>query len=119
MIRLDGAVNFANSITHNQSLTYLDLSYNALSSRGGIALGEALSLNRTLQTLYISNNSIDSVACLPLCVGILENTALEYVCFDGNPIGEGGSRALMVMCYEYSRLVLQLFSFFLPWWDLA
>ena len=47
LIRLGGALDFAQSIKENTSLTYLDLSFNALSNAGGLALGRSL-LVRTI-----------------------------------------------------------------------
>jgi len=35
LIRLDGAVDLANSVASNKTLTFLDLSYNSLSTQGG------------------------------------------------------------------------------------
>jgi hypothetical protein len=39
----------------------------------GMALGDALQENKVLKTLNVANNSIDSVACLTICAGVLEN----------------------------------------------
>jgi Ran GTPase-activating protein (RanGAP) involved in mRNA processing and transport len=80
----------------NQSLTFLELSYNALGVSGGIALGDALQDNKVLRHLLVANNSLDSVATMVICAGILENANLEYVCFDENPIGQQGAMVLMV-----------------------
>jgi hypothetical protein len=96
LIRLDGAATLCNSLSVNQSLTFLDLSYNSLSNNGGMALGDALQDNKVLKTLHVSNNSLDSIACLTICAGIFQNEALESVVFDGNPIGEQGAKVLMV-----------------------
>lgn len=38
-----------------------------------MALGDALQENKVLKTLNVANNSIDSVACLTICAGVLEN----------------------------------------------
>jgi hypothetical protein len=38
-----------------------------------MALGDALQENKVLRTLNVANNSIDSVACLTICAGVLEN----------------------------------------------
>ena len=56
MIRLDGAVCFAKSLSQNIYLTYLDLSYNSLGESGGEELGKALLTNKTLKTLLLNNN---------------------------------------------------------------
>lgn len=39
--------------------------------------GSALTDNRTLKTLLLSTNGIGAVACLTICVGVLENQNLE------------------------------------------
>jgi len=96
MIRLDGAVDLCSSLITNTTLTHLDLSFNSLGSLGGLALGDALQENKVLKTLNVANNSIDSVACLTICAGVLESESLINIVFDGNPIGEQGAKALMV-----------------------
>ena len=60
MLRLNGAIDFCNSLQMNSSLTYLDLSYNALSRDGGIALGNSLLTNTTLNTILLEENNIDA-----------------------------------------------------------
>lgn len=95
MIRLDGAVEFANSLAHNKYLRYLDLSYNSLGVAGGEMLGTSLLSNGCLRTLLLSNNNINATACFTICVGIEENYSLEYVNLDSNPIGHVGAKILM------------------------
>lgn len=97
MIRLDGAVDFVSSLRTNTSLTYLDLSYNALGKEAGIVLGDAILDNRTLKHLLLCNNGIHAAACFSICQGIIENHGLKHVALDGNPIGEQGARALMMV----------------------
>eukprot|EP01038_Epipyxis_sp_PR26KG_P005859 gene5859-8083_t len=97
MLRLDGAVTLCSSLSANSTLTHLDLSFNSLGTQGGMALGDALQDNRTLRSLIVANNTIDSVACISICAGILENLHLQKVVFDGNPIGEGGAKAVMLL----------------------
>jgi hypothetical protein len=63
MIRLDGAVEFAKALGFNKSLTFLDMSYNALAHNGGLTLGHALLKNFTLRTLIISHNNLDASRC--------------------------------------------------------
>lgn len=102
MIRLTGGVELSKSLMTNRTLTYLDLSYNSLGNAGGIALGCALQENRTLKTLLIVSNSIDAMACVTIVAGALENVSLEYINFDGNPIGEDGAKAIMVSTTTFS-----------------
>ena len=97
MIRLDGAIDLANSIAINKTLVYLDLSFNSLSTEGGMVLGVSILRNTTLQTLILENNQIDVLACFTICAGIIENRGLKRVVLDGNPIGEQGAKALMLI----------------------
>jgi hypothetical protein len=97
MIRLDGAIAMAKSLAINESLTYLDLSFNSFGHDGGLALGEAILNNRTLKTLLLANNNIDSTACFTICVGVIENLALTRLSLNGNPVGEQGAKALMLV----------------------
>lgn len=79
MIRLDGAVTFANSLRFNSSLTDLDISYNSFARHGGEALGDALVENKTLRTLNVCGNSFNATACFTICVGIEENFVIRNV----------------------------------------
>ena len=47
----------------------------------GMALGDALQENKVLKRLNVANNSIDSVACLTICAGVLENEVRETTIF--------------------------------------
>lgn len=95
LIRLDGGIALAGCVATNQYVTYLDLSYNALGKDGGEVLGSSLLNNTSLQTLLLANNNINFSACFSICVALEENFSLRKLSFDGNPIGEGGGRALM------------------------
>ena len=97
MIRLDGAIAMAKSLSLNHSLTHLDISYNSFGHDGGLALGDAIIDNRNLKTLLLSNNGIDSTACFTICIGVIENLALTRLSLNGNPIGEQGAKALMLV----------------------
>jgi Ran GTPase-activating protein (RanGAP) involved in mRNA processing and transport len=97
MIRLDSAVDMCSALSTNTSLTYLDLSYNSLGHDGGLALGNAIIDNHSLKTCNVSNNNIDATACFTICVGVIENMALTRLLLNGNPIGEQGARALMLV----------------------
>ena len=97
MIRLDSAVALSSSFHTNTSLTYLDLSYNALGHDGGLTLGDAIIDNTSLKSLILANNQIDAAACFTLSIGTIENRVLTKLNLDGNPIGENGSRALVLV----------------------
>jgi hypothetical protein len=108
MIRLDSAVQLSRSLAFNNSLTYLDLSYNGIGQLGlspslltslnslrGLALGDSLLENRSLETLLLANNNISASACFTISIGLEMNLALRRVCLDGNPIASQGAQALM------------------------
>jgi len=97
MIRLDSAIDLCSALHKNVSLTYLDLSYNSLGHDGGLTLGDAIIDNRSLKTLIVANNNIDATACFTICVGAIENMSLTKLNLNGNPIGEQGARALMLV----------------------
>jgi hypothetical protein len=97
LIRLDGAIDLASSLSINKSLIYLDLSYNSLGTNGGEALGDAIQQNSVLESLNVSNNSLDTVACLTICIGVIENIHLRHLIIDENPIGEQGAKAIMLV----------------------
>lgn len=97
MIRLGSAVAIADSLSINERLTDLDLSYNTFGREGGLELGRSLLYNRSLKTLNIANNGLDSAACITICAGVIENKTLQKVFLDGNPIGEQGAKAVMVV----------------------
>ena len=92
------------SLGVNSSLTYLDLSYNAIGPEGGIALGAALQDNKVLRSLLLANNAIDSTACMTICAGIVENEALEEISFNQNPIAVQGVKVIMVRYCSFSLL---------------
>jgi len=97
LLRLDGAVDFVSSLGVNNTLTYLDLSYNALGKAAGVVLGDSIIDNKSLQTLKLCNNGLHACAIFTICQGIIENHSLRRVALDGNPIGEQGARALMMI----------------------
>lgn len=99
MIRLGTAVELCQSLAYNQSLTHVDLSYNALGSEGGKALGGALTSNHTLKSLLVNNNNIDACASFTLIVSAQESSSLEILNMDENPIGEIGARAIMTCSF--------------------
>jgi len=97
MIRLDSAVDMCSALGTNTSLTFLDLSYNSLGHDGGLSLGDAIIDNHTLKTIIVDNNNIDATACFTMCVGVIENMALTKLSINGNPIGEQGAQALILV----------------------
>lgn len=94
-IRLDGAVFLSESLKYNSSLTYVDLSYNSLGAVAGEVLGGVVMENKTISTLLLGHNGIDSRACFTLCVGLQLNPTMRVLGIEGNPIGRDGARALL------------------------
>lgn len=69
MIRYNSSVQLTKSLKINETITYLDLSYNGLSVAGGEMLGDALHFNHSLVTLNISNNNITARPCFVILSG--------------------------------------------------
>eukprot|EP01038_Epipyxis_sp_PR26KG_P004053 gene4053-5796_t len=90
-----GAISFMKSIKENKSLTILDISYNRLGNEGGDCLGDSLQYNHTLKYLKISHNNITSKTCFNILCGVRSCKSLVEVDLSENPIGEGGTKALM------------------------
>jgi len=44
--------------------------------------------------IYIGHNSIDSVGCFALCVGMKHNSTVSRLVIDGNNVGEQGSQII-------------------------
>jgi Ran GTPase-activating protein (RanGAP) involved in mRNA processing and transport len=97
MIRVGSAVEFSRSLSQNNSLTHLDLNFNAIGGEGGIALGHSLLENKTLKSLYVSTNGLDAVACLTISAGAMENRTLSELILDGNPIHDQGAHGAMLV----------------------
>ena len=76
------------------------------------------------KALLVASNSIESIGCVAICAGVLENDGLTKIVLDGNPIGEEGAKALMV-CDLISGMILisscpcSISSFCPPWLDIA
>jgi len=61
--------------------------------------------NKAMQTLNLANNGVDAVGAFTILVGARENPTLQYLCLDGNPIGEEGGRMFVkVAASEGHRL---------------
>lgn len=44
--------------------------------------------------IYIGHNSIDSVGCFALCVGMKHNSTVSRLVIDGNNVGQQGSQII-------------------------
>jgi Ran GTPase-activating protein (RanGAP) involved in mRNA processing and transport len=104
-IKLQGGHDLVRSLNHNTSLLHLDLAYNSLGNRAGEMLGSALLCNQTLVTLQLANNNIEGSGCFTICIGILENFSLKYVCLDNNPLAELGAVMLMQLPLDVGHRV--------------
>lgn len=102
---MGGACALAESLAINNYLIFLDLSYNSIGQQAGEIIGKSLLYNKTLKTLLLSNNAINSTACCTICVGVERNHTLEYLNIDGNPIGDDGAKMLMQIPYTCGKRV--------------
>lgn len=71
------------------------VSYNGLGPAAGEVLGDSIQSNRTMRHLILKNNCFNSTACFSICVGVVENLAMQRIVLDDNPIGEAGANAVM------------------------
>ena len=60
MIRSQAALDIGHSLAVNKSLRFIDLSFNKLGREGGLALGQALLTNTTLETLNLSYTGLEA-----------------------------------------------------------
>lgn len=65
-LRDEGALKLAEIVATNHSLLQLDVTSNAISSRGLCALGRSISGHPMLQDVSLWGNSFDSAACLAM-----------------------------------------------------
>eukprot|EP00981_Chlorochromonas_danica_P015799 scaffold14461_cov250-Ochromonas_danica.AAC.9 len=85
------------------SLTSLSLAWNRIRYHSGIALGEAIAVNQSLTFLDISYNSLAVQGGEAL--GIKSCESLHTVDLSGNPIGEEGARAVLALNISYGHRV--------------
>ena len=94
-IKMSSSIDIAKALSLNQTLMYLDLSYNGLGELAGQYLGDSLQTNKTLHTLLLDNNQLNGVATFCICVGLQNNETLRKISLDKNPIGEFGAKAII------------------------
>jgi Ran GTPase-activating protein (RanGAP) involved in mRNA processing and transport len=96
----------AQVLPHLTSLKNLDLQGNFVRNGGMAALGSALAENTSLETLNLSDNSIedhvDSVAVFR--DGLQQNTTLQSINLGGNLIGEDCAKLLAEMLANKSNI---------------
>lgn len=97
-IRLESAVAIGEALGQNYSLTELNIAYNAFGKEGGEAVGKSLFNNTTLKTLDMSHNNITPRAAFVIAVALRGNTTLQHINLEGNPLGEYGGKAFMILC---------------------
>ena len=92
----------ATMLKTNSSLERLDLERCGIDSRGGVEFGEALTKNKTLRFLNLSDNALGDDGVKGLCVGLEENTSLEQLRLNGDTLlGEDG--VLLLLKYMQER----------------
>ncbi|XP_064621795.1 leucine-rich repeat-containing protein 74B-like [Lineus longissimus] len=94
-IRKKGGVALCMALAHNSSLKDLDISWNGLGFEGSVALGEMLRTNRCLRDIDLTNNRIhwEGVRCV--ASGLKVNTTLETLKIGLNPITMSGCQRLL------------------------
>lgn len=104
-IRHFSGVTLVESLKVNQTLTFLDLSYNGLGVNGGEMLGLALHYNRALKTLKVIHNNISARPAMVIVSGIKSCESLTLVDLSENPIGEEGARGVLVLNITHGQRV--------------
>ncbi len=97
MIRFSSGIKLAESIRHNKSLTYLDLSFNKLDSEGAEILGDGLYEHPKLQTLRLAHNNILAKPACVILSAVKGCGSLTELDLSENPIGEEGARSLLAL----------------------
>ena len=90
----EGAVHLGTGLTHNHSLTTLDISDNPIGDIGAAALGDMMRSNTVLTTLCMEKCGITSEGCVQLAAGLIENTTIQELWLNCNHFGVEGSRAI-------------------------
>ena len=85
---------FSQALTVNTSLTTLYLSGNFIGAEGATSLSQALAVNTSLTTLELSDNSIGAEGATSLSQALAVNTSLTALDLSGNSIGAEGATSL-------------------------
>ena len=91
-----GAKALAKALSINKTLQTLILSNNQLGDDGAKEISKALPTNTTLQTLVLSSNQIGDDGAKVLAVALETSTTLQTLNLENNQIGAGGAKALAV-----------------------
>ena len=97
------ATHLADAVRELPSLVMLDLSYNELGSLGCVAIGEAISERRVLQSLSLSATGLHDEAVAQLA-GLLSLTPLVELDLDGNAASDYAMSALLEMASRTQTL---------------
>ena len=96
-IKSDGALQLAAGLTNNKSLETIYLSDNPIGDDGAAALGETITNNVVLKILYMCNCEITSKGFAKLASSLSKNTKLQTLWISGNQPGIEGARAVSKM----------------------
>ena len=80
------------------NLHVLNLSWTGLGDAGGVAVAAALKQNIALRDLVMSGNQLNTPFCEALVETLQANRSLRTLNLDDNPLGRGGTCALL-KCY--------------------
>ncbi|KAK3271920.1 hypothetical protein CYMTET_19753 [Cymbomonas tetramitiformis] len=98
-IGLDGGLVLANWLSHNDSLTALELSGNELGGHSSkvvtTAISDMLQLNQGLRSLTLRRNALKSYDAQALAKGLARNTRLTTLDLQNNAIGADGAKSLV------------------------
>lgn len=95
MIHSKSAMVLAEALHYNNTLTYLDLSYNKLDAEASELLGLNLHYNNSLRVLKLAHNNISAKPAVILLSGAKSCPTLEEMDLSQNPIGNEGAKALL------------------------
>jgi Ran GTPase-activating protein (RanGAP) involved in mRNA processing and transport len=105
----EGCILLASSLKRSTTLGVLDLTNCDIGSKGAKALGAALALNKSLHTLYLSENPAIGVDGMKeLAAGLVDNKKLKILDVGNCGIGDDGCIALAELLSK-SNVVEQLF----------
>ena len=85
---------FSQALAVNTSLTTLYLSHNSIGVEGVTSLSQALAVNTSLTTLHLSHNSIGDEGATSLSQALAVNTSLTTLHLSHNSIGDEGVTSL-------------------------
>lgn len=84
---------FAAALSHNTTVKSLNLAGNSLSTRGSVAIADALRVNKTLLRLDLSNAGVGAAA-FDLFLALTDNHSLRQLSLKGNNISDVAGRGV-------------------------